>query len=469
MQRRVLVIDSDPATASLVASLPAVDVIHAVDLASAAAILVRGVSIDIVLLDAELAQQAGAGIGWRNFAPQARTLLLLAAAAPDLPAELLAMVDDFIARPLSAEELGRRIEWWLRSREPIADRNDAVLESPRRPRKSDVLVGTGPWLKELYDRITMVASTDVTVSITGESGTGKELVARTIHNLSRRRGSPFVVVNCAAIPDNLLEDELFGHIRGAFTDASRDREGLFGAADGGTIFLDEIGEVALTVQAKLLRVLQFQEFRPVGADVDRRVDVRVITATHRDLSRAVAAGTFREDLYYRIAVFPVHLPPLRDRREDLPLLAQHIVTRLRARLARSIDGVTPAALLRLTSYDFPGNVRELENVLHQAMVIARGPMIEAEDLALPVLLGEPRSPAAQHFDLSRSFRDLKLEAVAEFERNYVVELLISHRGNLAAAARTAGIDRKNLWAMTKKYGLDPAAHRELPVRGPKSH
>ena len=459
MPRRVLVIDSDPSTATLVAKLPGVESAHATDLASASAMVVRGAPFDVVLLDGNLAHQAGTGIGWRNFAPHARMLLLMAGSVPELPPELLATVDDFISRPLSAQELGRRIDWWLRARAPLVARNDAVLEAPRRPRKSDVLVGVGPWLKELYDRITMVASTDVTVTITGESGTGKELVARTIHNLSPRHGSPFVVVNCAAIPDNLLEDELFGHIRGAFTDASRDREGLF---------LDEIGEVALSVQAKLLRVLQFQEFRPVGADVDRRVDVRVITATHRDLSRAVAAGTFREDLYYRIAVFPVHLPPLRERREDLPLLAQHIVTRLRARLGRPIDGVSPAALLRLATHDFPGNVRELENILHQAMVTASGPMIEANDLALPALLAKSRANTAQHFDLSRSFRDLKLDAVAEFERNYVVELLIAHRGNLAAAARTAGIDRKNLWAMTKKYGLDPAAHRELPPLGPKA-
>ena len=218
----------------------------------------------------------------------------------------------------------------------------------------------------------MVAATDVTVAIFGESGTGKELVARTIHNSSPRHDAPFVVVNCAAIPETLLEDELFGHVRGAFTDATRDREGLLAAAHTGTLFLDEIGELPLPLQAKLLRVLQSQEFRRIGDDQDRRVDVRIITATNRDLDQLVARGSFRQDLYYRINVFPMHLPPLRERPEDIALLVHHFINKYRGRLGKPIEGISPGALARFASYDFPGNVRELENKVHQAMVVAAG-------------------------------------------------------------------------------------------------
>jgi transcriptional regulator with GAF, ATPase, and Fis domain len=319
-----------------------------------------------------------------------------------------------------------------------------------------VLIGSGPWIKELYDRIAMVAATDATVAIFGESGTGKELVARTIHNSSPRHDAPFVVVNCAAIPEALLEDELFGHVRGAFTDATRDREGLLAAAHTGTIFLDEIGELPLPLQAKLLRVLQSQEFRRIGDDQDRRVDVRIITATNRDLDQLVARGGFRQDLYYRINVFPMHLPPLRDRPDDIALLVHHFVHKYRARLGKVIDGVATAALARLAAYDFPGNVRELENKIHQAMVVAPGPMVEARDLALPALDSSSRA----RVDVARPFRELKQEAIDAFERGYLTELLRVHRGNLAQAARAAGMDRKNLWSLVERHGLDRARFKK---------
>jgi transcriptional regulator with GAF, ATPase, and Fis domain len=302
----------------------------------------------------------------------------------------------------------------------------------------------------------MVAVTDATVAIFGESGTGKELVARTVHNSSPRHDAPFVVVNCAAIPETLLEDELFGHVRGAFTDATRDREGLLAAAHTGTMFLDEIGDLPLPLQAKLLRVLQSQEFRRIGDDQDRRVDVRIITATDRDLDELVARGSFRQDLYYRINVFPMHLPPLRERREDIALLVHHFVHKYRARLGRPIDAVSPAALARLAAYDFPGNVRELENKIHQAMVVAAGTTIEEADIALP----PPAETSPLAVDVSRPFRELKQETIDTFERSYLTELLRVHRGNLAQAARAAGMDRKNLWALVERHGLDRARFKK---------
>jgi DNA-binding NtrC family response regulator len=347
---------------------------------------------------------------------------------------------DFVLRPFSAAELAFRI-----GRVPGGD----ARGDKRRPRKTDIIIGTGGWIKELYDRIAMVAATDVTVAIFGESGTGKELVARTIHSSSPRHDAPFVVVNCAAIPEALLEDELFGHVRGAFTDATRDREGLVAAAHTGTLFLDEIGELPLLLQGKLLRVLQSQELRRIGDDQDRRVDVRIVTATNRDLDQLVARGSFRQDLYYRINVFPMHMPPLRERPEDVALLVHHFISKYRDRLGKPIEGIAPGALRRFASYDFPGNVRELENKVHQAMVVAAGPMITEADVALPAgRLGGARP------DIARPFRELKQEAIDGFEKAYLTELLRAHRGNLAQAARAASMDRKNLWALAVRHGLD---------------
>ena len=435
MPPRVLVVDRSVATRDLVADQLGD---HAAEVAwatrdSAGEKLRTGHGFDIVLLDADPAPSAA--FVRELAAGGARVILLAAEGGAALAARIGA--SDVIGKPVVAAELMFRID------------RASPVDMKRRPRKSDVLIGSGGWIKELYDRIAMVAATDVTVAIFGESGTGKELVARTIHNSSPRLDAPFVVVNCAAIPEQLLEDELFGHVRGAFTDATRDREGLLAAAHTGTLFLDEIGELPPPLQAKLLRVLQSQEFRRIGDDQDRRVDVRIITATNRDLDQLVARGGFRQDLYYRINVFPMHLPPLRERPEDIALLVHHFVQKYRARLGKVIDGVSPGALARLAAYDFPGNVRELENKIHQAMVVSAGPVIEEQDIALPAL-----APAGPRVDVTRPFRDIKQETIDEFERGYLTELLRVHRGNLAQAARAAGMDRKNLWALVERHGLD---------------
>jgi len=395
---------------------------------------------DVVLLDADVPPSAASVRELVTLGGGVR--VVLAAAGPDGAAVAARCgASDVVAKPFNAAELAFRVG---RAGAAGGDRVDK-----RRPRKSDVLIGAGPWIKELYDRIAMVAATDVTVAIFGESGTGKELVARMIHNSSPRHDAPFVVVNCAAIPEPLLEDELFGHVRGAFTDASRDREGLLAAAHTGTLFLDEIGEMPLPLQAKILRVLQSQEFRRIGDDQDRRVDVRIITATNRDLDALVAAGNFRQDLYYRINVFPMHLPPLRERPEDIVLLVHHFVQKYRARLGKPIDSVSPAALARFAGYDFPGNVRELENKVHQAMVVCATSIVEDSDVALPKSRASTARP-----DVERPFRDLKQEMIDAFEKRYLTELLRVHNGNLAQAARAAGMDRKNLWALALRHGLD---------------
>ncbi|HWO25818.1 MAG TPA: sigma-54 dependent transcriptional regulator [Kofleriaceae bacterium] len=447
---RVLVVDRSPQTRDVVAQLlgGASEVTYtARDEATAQlrAGIAAGQPYDVVLLEAE---PAPTGAQVRELITQGGGVRVVLAAPPPDGAAIAARCGaaDVVARPFSAAELAFRV-----GRSAPPDRAEK-----RRTRKSDVLIGTGAWIKELYDRISMVAATDATVAIFGESGTGKELVARTIHNSSRRHEAPFVVVNCAAIPEALLEDELFGHVRGAFTDATRDRDGLLAAAHTGTLFLDEIGELPLALQAKLLRVLQSQEFRRIGDDQDRQVDVRIVTATNRDLEQLVGSGSFRQDLYYRINVFPLQLPPLRARPEDVPLLVQHFIHKYRDRLGKACDGISPAALARFQAYGFPGNVRELENKVHQAMVVAAGSIIEEEDVALP----GGRVVIRGRVDLSRPFRELKQEAIDAFETQYLNELLTEHQGNLAQAARAAGMDRKNLWALVVRHGLDRAQFKK---------
>ena len=454
MPPRVLVVDKIASTRDVIAELlgdNALEVVWAHRDAAPAAVrsaVSSGQAFDVIVLDAEPAP-APAHVRDLATAAGGARVVLIASGVEGIALANRVGAADVVSRPFNATELVFRI---CRGGEP-----QPQVETKRWVRKSDVIIGAGSWIKDLYDRITMVAPTDVTVAIFGESGTGKELVARTIHASSQRHDAPFVVVNCAAIPENLLEDELFGHVRGAFTDASRDREGLLQAAHMGTLFLDEIGEMPLPLQAKLLRVLQSQEFRRIGEDIDRRVDVRIITATNRDLDQLVARGSFRQDLYYRINVFPMHLPPLRERPDDIALLVQHFVQKYRTRLGKQIDGVTPAALARLASYEFPGNVRELENKVHQAMVMASGRAIDLEDIVLPA----PASRAAHlRVDVTRPFREVKQETIDAFERSYLTELLRAHHGNLAQAARAAGMDRKNLWALVERHGLDRARFKK---------
>ncbi len=324
------------------------------------------------------------------------------------------------------------------------------------------LVGSSPQMKRVFELVEGVAYSSSTVLIQGESGTGKELVARAIHHRSPRRSRPFVAINCSALTDTLLESELFGHEKGSFTGAASAKRGLFEVADGGSIFLDEIGEVPAPTQVKLLRVLQEGEMKRVGSNEIRRVDVRVIAATNTDLTRARREGTFREDLYYRLNVITIDLPPLRDRSGDIPLLALHFLRKYTSRINKKIDSIQPEAMELLERYGWPGNVRELENVLERAVVLGRDQEIGAGDLPDGLRGPAParRGSATALTDLP--YRKAKEVAVSEFERRYVQEVLNQSEGNVSQASRRAGMDRSNFRRVMKKYDIDPAAYGRKP-------
>ncbi|WP_298412784.1 sigma 54-interacting transcriptional regulator [Janthinobacterium sp.] len=308
------------------------------------------------------------------------------------------------------------------------------------------LISRSAQMAELLAEAKLVAGSDASILIRGPSGTGKELLARALHNASRRAKAPFIAVNCGAIPEQLLESELFGHVKGAFTGAVGNREGLFQAADGGTLFLDEIGDMPLPLQVKLLRVLQERAVRPVGADQTRPVDVRLLSATHRDLDVAMSEGQFREDLYYRLNVVTLTLPPLAERREDISLLANHFLQKLAAKYQKPLNGFAPDALTALVAAPWPGNVRQLVNVVEQVCALATAPLVP-----LSLVQRALRVPSLEALSYN--------EAKQRFERDYLIQLLRLTDGNVADAARLADRNRTEFYRLLQKYELTPALFR----------
>ncbi|MHB1403658.1 MAG: sigma 54-interacting transcriptional regulator [Thiobacillus sp.] len=309
------------------------------------------------------------------------------------------------------------------------------------------IITASPAMDVLLAEARLAAQSDASVLIQGESGTGKELLARAIHRASPRHGKPFVAINCGAIPAELLESELFGHVKGAFTGAARDHLGLFLSAEGGTVLLDEIGDMPAQLQVKLLRVLQEGEVRPVGATETRPVDVRILSATHRNLEEAIASGEFREDLYYRLNVVTLTLPPLRERREDIPLLARHFLTVLTEKYRRRIHGFAPDALDMLTAADWPGNIRQLHNVLEQCIALCTTSTIPASLVARAL-----RDKPAEIQPLA--------EARSTFERDYLISLLKLTRGQVSEVARLAGRNRTEVYRLLQRHGLTPALFKD---------
>jgi len=336
--------------------------------------------------------------------------------------------------------------------------DEAVLRrAVERPYSFEGFLGESPPMRQVYSVIERIASSAVDVLVTGETGTGKELVARAIHRLSRRAQGPFVPVDCGAIPDALLESELFGHERGAFTGADARRIGLVEFADGGTLFLDEVGELPLPLQAKLLRVLQERRVRRVGARQENAVDVRVVAATARNIDAMVERGEFRRDLYYRINVVRIDLPPLRERGDDIGLLAESFANRAAQEMGRAALGLSSDAYQVLRGYAWPGNVRELQNVVRRAVAMTRGNLAGVEDLPDEIVAAAGRSHDAE--GAAVGFFAQRAEHVARFERQYITDLLTRHLGDVTAAAREARLPRGTLYRLMKGHGIDGATFR----------
>ncbi|MBN9683157.1 MULTISPECIES: sigma-54-dependent transcriptional regulator [unclassified Corallococcus] len=365
---------------------------------------------------------------------------------------------DYVQKPFKPEEIVlvlRKAE----ERERLVRENRRLHEARLPGASGDHILGKSAALQAVLKQVARVAPVDTTVLISGESGTGKELIARELHGKSRRAAMPFVAVNCGAIPHGLLESELFGHAKGAFTDARTARRGLFAEADGGTLFLDEVGELPLGAQVKLLRVLQEGEIRPVGESRVERVDVRVVAATLRDLGKLVTQGDFREDLYYRLNVVNLTLPPLRERREDIPLLAHAFLHRFNRDLNREppVEGFTPEAEALMTAYAWPGNVRELENAMERAVLLAEGTHIAPNSLPEKLWAASAPAPAGTAAPLQAG-SDLSLKrAIRELEESYIRAALRRTKGNRTRAAEVLDISHRALLYKIKEYGIDPDA------------
>jgi len=358
---------------------------------------------------------------------------------------------DYLTKPCDPKDLLHRIEKGLEVRR-LRGEVEQLRTLVRERYHPDNIVTSSDKMQHVLRQVAQIAATDSTVCLYGESGTGKELIGKSIHAMSRRARGPFVAINCGAIPEGLLENELFGHIKGAYTGADQAHRGLLRQADGGTLFLDEIGELPQALQVKFLRVLQEREFYPLGAGQPTKADFRLLAATNQDLWEAVCSGRFREDLYYRIHVIPVVLPALRERQDDIPLLAHHFLQRFADAVQKRVKGFTPEAMQQLMVYQWPGNVRELSNVVERAVVLA------TEDLITPdlILLGR------QTTRLPRPKLESFKEARAAFERGYLVQLLTATRGSVSRAAELAGRHRTIFYKLLRKYSLDPTSFKDIP-------
>jgi two-component system response regulator HydG len=410
-----------------------------------------GEAFDAVVTDLNMRGQSGfelcAGVVERL--PDVPVVVLTAFGSLDTAVKAIrAGAYDFISKPVELDALAIALERAIKHKQLREEvrrlREEASRAGAARPAD---LLGESDAMRRVYDLIDRIADAEVSVLVTGESGTGKEVVARAMHDRSRRARAPFIAINCAAVPEPLLESELFGHARGAFTDAKEARGGLFQEASGGTLFLDEIGDMPLSLQPKILRALQERAVRPVGAAHEVPVDVRVVAATNRDLEEAIEERRFREDLYFRINVVQIPLPPLRARGGDVLLLAQQFVTRYAARACKDVKGISPTAAERMLAYAWPGNVRELQNCVERAVALTRYDHIAVDDLPEKI-----RDYRRNHV-LVASDDPTELVPMEEVERRYISRVMEAVQGNKTAAARVLGYDRKRLYRKLEKLGL----------------
>jgi len=450
----VLVVDDDSAHRTMLRTLISGwgYAVSEADDGAAAVENVKEAPYDLVLMDVRMVKVSGleALEKIKSYNPAIPVIIMTAYSSVETAVEALKQgAHDYLTKPLDFDKLRLTLERAMEHTR-LKEENRMLKESLGRQFDSQNIIGKSPAMITLLETVAQVAPSEATVLISGESGTGKELIAGAIHFNSLRKDGPFVKINCAAITETLLESELFGHEKGAFTGADRRKEGRFAQAHRGTLFLDEVSEMSLMMQVKLLRVLQEHEFSRVGGETTIQVDVRVIAATNKNLLEQIDAGAFREDLYYRLNVVELAVPPLMKRKEDIPLLAQHFLEMFAAKNQKEIKGFTPKAMDNLIRYDWPGNVRELMNAVERGVVLARSPYLDEADF---VFLKDPTVPADED---SATPPDLSMEGDApleEIEKTAILKTLEAAGGNKSEAARRLGITRKTLHKKLKAYGV----------------
>jgi DNA-binding NtrC family response regulator len=453
MSSRILIVDDDEVSCQLFAETLEqegyhVDQAHSGDEALA---LLRDNLHDLLVIDVRMPGLTGLEVTRTVHAKQASLPIIVMTAFGSMETAIEAIHEgafDFISKPMNLEEIKKTVSRALAQRALQDNAQTSGVEVKSEP--PGTIIGKSPAVMEVYKTIARVAPTKSVVLILGESGTGKERIARAIHQHSPRANHPFVAVDCGALTETLLESEIFGHVRGAFTGAVADKKGVFEEAEGGTCFLDEIGDISPNMQAKLLRVLQEHEVRRVGGKDWVKVDVRVIAATNQNLDALVAKGTFRQDLYYRLNVVAIHLPPLRDRVEDIPLLAGYFLKCYSQENGKSVTAISDAAMKLLCDYSWPGNIRELENAIEQAVVLSNQPVLVPDDFPSAVR-NKAASKLNQNLPTAGQFLFSDTPTLEEVKKRYVLYVLNRNQGNVSRTARALNIDRRSLYRMLARY------------------
>jgi two-component system response regulator AtoC len=457
-QKTLLVADDDASIRSLLKQLLSDEGFAVLEASTGIEVVdkVRESSPDLVIMDVRMPELDGIEALARLKSTNPKTAVLIMTAFGSSNAAIRAMelgAFDYITKPFELDKISHSVKRVLdyqdltQEVEVLRDEISSLVQTER-------IVGNSPAMQEVYKTIGKVAKADATVLITGESGTGKELVAEALHFNSNRRSGPMVKVSCAALPETLLEAELFGHEKGSFTGAMTQRRGRFEMADKGTIFLDEIGEMTMPTQTKLLRVLQERKIERIGSNLPIKVDIRIIVATNKDLQRQVEQSKFRDDLYYRLNVINIHMPPLRDRKEDIPSLVEHFLAKHRYSATAQPAAISEEAIRRLMEYNWPGNVRELENVIERAVVLSRGQIITSRELPFGDHEGGEGEEGEPDGDVAKSDSSFFKKSVAQFEKDLIMKALRDANGNRSKAAEMLGIYRRLLYAKIKEYGLE---------------
>lgn len=412
---------------------------------------IKNSDYDLVLCDIRMPEMDGLSFleSTKNIRKELPVIMMSAFGNVDTAIEAMKKgAYDYVSKPFKADEILLRLQR-LTDQESLVHENENLKRALHQQTSFNNIIARSPKMLEIFDTIRKIADYKTTVLITGESGSGKELIARAIHFNSPRANKPFIAINCSAIPETLLESELFGYVKGAFTGANKDKKGLFEEASGGTLFLDEVGDLPVPLQVKLLRAIQEEEIRRVGSSQNIKIDVRLITATLKNLGEEIKRGTFREDLYYRLNVLPIHIPPLRDRKEDIPILVDHFIKRFNQEMGKSVEKVSTDCLQSLTDYSWPGNVRELENTIERAMVLENSNILSAENLP-DVIKNQEVNPA-----LKAAANELSIKKMMTImEQELIKKALEKTNGNRTWAAKLLEISHRALLYKIKRYGLE---------------